>query len=431
MTSVQIGILGIIVLLVLIMLRIPVGLAMIMVSVLGYIMLSSLGPALAKVGGDLILITENYGLSVIPLFVVMGLFITKAGIAEDLYNAISDVIGNLRGGMAIATMGAAGVFGAVCGSATASASTISSIAIPEMRKHGYDTGFAASVAAVGSTLGILIPPSTTLVLYGVLTEESVGQCLVGGFLPGIMTMFMLMITTYLLVLRKPHLAPMVKERKPISFKRFKTVWPIPAIFLLSIGGIYGGIFTPTEAGAVGAFSSLLVGLLARRFTWQKFWDALSQSARITAMVFIMILGGTMFGYFLTRSLLPRTLTEYISGLDVHPYIIVLIILFIYTAMGFFMDELATLVIMTPIIYPIIISLGYSGVWFGVLTTMMLLSGLLTPPVGVVSLVVAAVTKIPATDVFRYQGYFWITLILAAAIVGAFPQIALLLPNMMY
>ncbi|MDY6826559.1 MAG: TRAP transporter large permease [Bacillota bacterium] len=432
MTSIEIGILGIIVMLVLLLIRVPVGIAMTIVAIVGNILLSSFWPALNKLGIDIILITQNYSFSVIPLFVLMGLFLSKANLGADLYEVINGLIGRFKGGMAIATIGAGAAFGAVCGSVVASVSTIAAVAVPEMRKYDYDTGFAAGVSAVGSTLGVVIPPSTALVVYGALTEESIGQVLIGGFLPGIMTMILLMITVYLVLLWKPKLAPAaITDKIPFPWKKIKYVWAIPLIFLLSIGGIYGGFFTPTEAGAVGAFLSLLFSVSIGRLKWPNFVDAIFSSVRITAMVFIILIGGKLFGAFLTRSLIPKALTDFIEGLHIAPFLIILFILLIYTVMGTFMDEMATLVIMTPIIYPIVMSLGYNGVWFGVMTIMMLLTGLLTPPVGVVSLVAASITKVPSMQVFAAQWPFWITLIISSVLVAAFPDIVLFLPSLMY
>lgn len=432
MSPIEIGIMGIVALLVLLMLRVPVGISMIVVATVGNILLSSPGPALAKLGSDVILAVQNYSLSVIPLFVLMGLFLTKANLGADLFEMINYFAGRRKGGMAIATIGAGAAFGAVCGSVVASVSTISTVAVPEMRKYKYDAGFAAGVTAVGSTLGVVIPPSTALVLYGVLTEESIGQVLIGGIVPGLVTMAILMITVVVVLLWKPGLAPdKITGKIPFPWKTLKYVWAVPIIFLISIGGIYLGFFTPTEAGSAGAFLSLIFAISTGKMKLPAFLDAVKSSVRISAMVFMILLGGVLFGAFLTRSLIPLRLSEFIGGLDIPPFFIILIILVIYTAMGPFMDEMATLVIMTPIVYPIIISLGYNGVWFGVMTIMMLLSGLLTPPVGIVSLVAAQISKIPAAKVFASQWPFWIALLLSCVLMAAVPQIITFLPNLMY
>lgn len=432
MTTIEIGIIGIIALVALLMLRVPVGISMIVVALIGNILLTSPGPALAKLGSDVVLVTQNYSLSVIPMFVAMGLFLTKANIGADLYEVLNYFVGRFKGGMAIATIGAGAAFGAVCGSVVASVSTISAVAVPEMRKYKYDPGFAAGVAAAGSTLGVVIPPSTALVVYGVLTEESIGQVLIGGILPGLITMLLLMLTVIIVLMWKPKLAPeKITDKIPFPKDKMKHVWAVPVIFLISIGGIYGGFFTPTEAGAVGAFLSLIFALVTRQMNWKIFLDAIKSTVRISAMVFLIFIGGTMFGAFLTRSMIPQVLSKFIVSLDVAPFVIMLLILVIYTIMGTFMDEMATLVIMTPIVYPIIISLGYNGVWFGVMTIMMLLSGFLTPPVGVVTLVASSITKIPSGKVFAAQWPFWIALLAACVLFAALPGIVLLLPNLMF
>ncbi|HPU01534.1 MAG: TRAP transporter large permease [Firmicutes bacterium] len=433
MTSIEVGILGIVLLLVLLIIRVPVGIAMIIAALAGNVILSAPGPALTKLGIDTILIAQNHSFSVIPFFVFMGMILARANIGADLYEVINGIIGRIRGGMAMATVGAGAAFGAVCGSCVASVTTIAAVAVPEMRKYKYDEGFAAGVTAVGSTLGIVIPPSTALVVYGALTEESIGQVLIGGILPGILTMILLMLTVTIVLKWKPALAPppVKGEKIPFPWEKLKYIWAVPLIFLLSMGGIYFGFFTPTEAGAVGAFLSLLFAVLMGRLKWREFVEAVEGTIRISAMVFIILIGGKMFGSFLTRSLIPMELVEFIQGLNVPPFFIIMIILLIYTLMGPIMDEMATLVIMTPIVYPIVTALGYNGIWFGVMTIMMLLTGLLTPPVGVVSLVASSVTKVPAMKVFMSQWPFWITLIIACVLMAIFPEIILILPRMMY
>jgi tripartite ATP-independent transporter DctM subunit len=432
MTPELIGVLGILLLFVLLALRVPVAIAMIGVSVLGYSLIVSPTGAFAKLGADSFINAKSYTLSVIPLFVLMGMFLSHAKLGSDLYQLFDALLWRVRGGMAMATIGSSALFSAVCGSAVATASTISSVAVTEMRKYKYDPGLAAGCAAVGGTLGILIPPSSSLVVYGALTEETIGGLLIAGILPGVMTAILLMITVHLILLRKPDLAPkVVKENQiKVTWSLIKYVWCIPLIFLISMGGIYAGAFTPTEAGAVGAFLSLAFALLLRRLNWQGFQSAISQSSRITAMTFLILIGGKMFGTFLTVSRIPIYLTNFLRGLDIAPFLVIMVIFLIYFVMGAFMDAMAILVIMTPIVYPIVLSLGYNGVWFGVMTMIMLLTGLLTPPVGVVSLIVASITKVPPAQVFRGVMPFWFTLIVAGIIITIFPQIVLFLPNVM-
>lgn len=427
-----IGLLGILLLFILLALRIPVAIAMIGVSVLGYAIIVSPTGAFAKLGADAFVNAKSYPLSVIPLFVLMGMFLFHAKLGSDLYKLFDALLGRMRGGMAMATIGSSALFSAVSGSAVATASTISSVAVSEMKHYRYNPGLAAGCAAVGGTLGILIPPSSSLVVYGAVTEETIGGLLIAGILPGIMTTVLLMITCYIIARLKPELAPVstVENRTKFSWNLVKYVWAIPVIFLISMGGIMAGVFTPTEAGAIGAFMSLVAALVLRRLDWPGFVGALSQASRITAMTFLILIGGKMFGTFLTISRIPIFLTTFLKGLDVSPFLVIMIIFAIYFALGAFMDAMAILVIMTPIVYPIVISLGYNGVWFGVMTMVMLLTALLTPPVGVVSLIVASISKVPPAEVFRGVIPFWLTLIVAGIILTIFPQIALFLPNLM-
>jgi tripartite ATP-independent transporter DctM subunit len=300
-----------------------------------------------------------------------------------------------------------------------------------MRKYNYHEGLAAGAAAAGGTLGILIPPSAALVLYGILTEEPIGKLLIGGFLPGLMTAAILMTAAHLVARFKPHLAPITERAERTAIlSEVRKIWAIPAIFGTSIGGLYGGVFTPTEAGAIGAFLSLIFTLMTRRLSWSSFVAALHQTARVTAVIFLIVVGGKMFGYFLTVTRIPLTLTTLISSLDVAPVVIVIILFALYFVMGALMDEIAILVIMTPIVYPLIIKLGYDGVWFGVLTIMMLLTGLLTPPVGLLSFIVSGLTDVPLNKVYAGVTPFWMALMVAILLVIIFPEIVLFLPRMM-
>lgn len=432
MPSEWVGVVGFVGLVVLLALRVPVGLAMIAVGTAGYAYLIDLGAALARLGSDAFAGAHSYGLSVIPLFVLMGLVLANARVADDLYAGLHALLGRVRGGLAVATIGASALFGAVSGSATASASTMATVATPQMRRYGYADTLAVGSTAVGGTLGILIPPSAILVLYGIVTEEPIGRILIAGIVPGVMTAALLMLAAHLLVRARPHLAPRQAARYPLPEVVTATarMWPVPLIFGASMGGIYGGIFTPTEAGAVGAFLALLFALVTRRISWRRFVDAVDGSVRLTAMIFLIVIGGKIFGYFLAVTGIPRALTTFVASLDVPPALVIAVIFLSYFALGTLMEELAILVIMTPIVYPVVIGLGYDGVWFGVLSIMMLLTGLLTPPVGLLSFVVSGITKVPLMTVFRGVTPFWMTLIVATALVIAFPPIVTFLPDLM-
>lgn len=433
MTPEIVGVLGFLALLVLLALRVQVGIAMLIVSLVGYSYVVTPDAAFARLGSDAFTGAATYSLSVIPLFVFMGLLLAQAALGKDLYALLDAMLWRLRGGLAMATIGASAIFGSVSGSAVASASTMSVVATPEMRRYRYDPGLAAACTAVGGTLGALIPPSAVLVLYGILTEEPIGRILIGGILPGIMTTLVLMATAWLVVWRRPHLAPEVdrSNREGTSILRLAgRVWAVPVIFGLSMGGLYFGVFTPTEAGAVGAGLALLYGVLTRRLTWSTFWVATSQTVLVSAVIFLVVVASRMYGFFLSVTGIPRSLGEFIDGLDVAPFLVIAVIFLIYFALGALMDEIAILVIMTPMMYPIVIGLGYDGVWFGVVSIMMLLSGLLTPPVGLIAYVVSSITKIPVAQVFRAVAPFWVGLIVAVALAVAFPEIVMFLPDLM-
>jgi tripartite ATP-independent transporter DctM subunit len=426
-----VGLLGMVALVVLLFMRVPVAIAMIGVGLVGYALITNWTAALTRLGSDAFFAASLYSLSVIPLFVFMGLILAAAALGEDVYKAIDAFLWRLRGGLGVATIGASAMFGAVSGSAVASATTMSVVAVPEMRRFDYDDGFAAGTAAVGGTLGILIPPSAILVLYGVLTEEPIGQVLIGGIIPGIICTVLLMITAYLVVRARPHYAPRPAEAPDLSrWRAVRLVWAVPVIFGISMGGIYFGIFTPTEAGAAGAFLSLAYAVVTRRMTWAGFIGALNRTIRTTAFIFMLVIGGQIFGFFLSLSRIPIELGIYINTLEIAPWIIVTLIFVVYFILGALMDEIAILVIMTPIMYPVIIGLGYSGVWFGVLTIMMLLTGLLMPPVGLLCFVVSGVTKIPLKDVYR--GIFPFVGALAVAIMAVIflPDLVTWLPDLM-
>jgi tripartite ATP-independent transporter DctM subunit len=431
MTPEVVGLIGFAAMLVLLGLKVPVGIAMIAVSIVGYAYIIRPAAALARLGSDPFTSVTSYAFSVIPLFILMGLFLANAKLGTDLFSFGNALLGRLRGGMAMATIGAGALFSSVCGSSIATASTIATVTVPEMRKYDYDEGLAAGAAAAGGTLGILIPPSAALVLYGILTEEPIGKLLIAGFLPGIMTAGILMIAAHLVVRFKPRLAPIsARGERPAIGPALRKTWAVPVIFASSIGGLYGGVFTPTEGGAIGAFLSLVFAVMTGRLSWSSFVSALHQTTRITAVIFLIVVGGKMFGYFLTVTRVPLVITTTISALDVPPFAVIFVLFALYFVMGALMDEIAILVIMTPIVYPLIIKLGYDGVWFGVLTIMMLLTGLLTPPVGLLSFIVSGLTNVPLNKVYAGVTPFWIALVVAISLVIIFPDIALFLPRMM-
>ncbi len=429
MSPEQIGLVGIIILLILIFLRLPVAFALMIVGVAGYGIIRSPEAALSKLGTDMFASVYSYTLSVIPMFVLMGLILGNAGLGRDLFRAFNAWLGHIRGGLAIASVISCAAFAAVSGSVIATTATISAVAVPEMRDHNYKDSLAVGSVTAGSTLGILIPPSSILIVYGVLTEESIGQLLIAGILPGLLTAILLAFTVWLQVLINPNLAPSsplspVKER----LESLKYVWPVPLIFVATMGGIYLGVFTPTEGGAMGAFLALVFCLLYRRLSKSAFSTSIKETCEIVAMLMVIIIGGILFGHFLSISRIPMFMREFM--LDYPPLLLIMAIFACYFVAGFFMDELATLIIFTSLFYPLVIAAGYDGIWYGIVSILMILIGFLTPPVGVVCLVAAGITKIKVETVFRGVIPFWIALIVATFIVILFPEVATYLPGLM-
>ncbi len=349
---------GFAVMLLLIALRVPVAIAMMVVAVAGYSYIVNPDAALARMGADAFRSASVYSLSVIPLFIFMGMLLANAGLGRDIYRALDRMLWRMRGGLAVATLAASAVFASVNGSTIAAASTMAAVAVPEMRRYRYDDGFAAACAAVGGTLGALIPPSALLVLYGVLTQEPIGRVLIAGIIPGVVTAILLMAAAYILVRLRPRLAPQAVERPDLAVSRaIRLVWPAPVIFAITMGGIYGGVFTPTESGAAGAFLALLYGIFTRRLEWSRFAAAVNNSIRTSALIFLVMIAGQMFGFFLTVTRIPMWLGRTVTQLDLPAPLVVVVVFLIYFVLGAIMDEIAILVIMTPMMYPIVIGLG--------------------------------------------------------------------------
>ncbi len=424
-----IGLLGVIVLLILIMLKVPIGFSMLAVGVVGYGIIIGPTAALAKLGTDLFNNAHSYNLSVIPMFTLMGMFIGCAGMGKDLFNAFNAWFGHIRGGLAIAAVVTCAAFAAVSGSVIATTATIAVIAVPEMKRMNYADSLAAGSVASGSTLGILIPPSSVLIIYGVLTEESIGQLLIAGIVPGIITAILMSITAYLMVRIKPELAPGSKK-VPLKerFASLKPIWPIPAIFILTMGGIYLGIFTPTEGGAIGAFLALVFSLIRRRLDWKSFGKAFYDTVKVGGMLMIIMIGGVIFGNFISVSRIPAFLSVHMANMP--PALLLLTIFAAYFVSGFVMDAMACLIIFTSLFYPLIIRAGYNGIWYGIITILMILIGFLTPPVGVVSVVTSGITKIKLETVFKGTIPFWFALIASTALMMLFPDIVTFLPKFM-
>jgi tripartite ATP-independent transporter DctM subunit len=431
MNTVLIGVLSFVLLLILVFLHMPISIVMVVVGTIGYALVVNSQAALVKLGTDTFNNAAVYTLSVIPMFLLMGLFLGTSGLARRLFDAFNAWLGHVRGGLAIASITACAFFSAVSGSNIGTAATIGKVAVPEMRTHKYKDTLAAGCVAAGGTLGILIPPSSLMIVYGALTEESIGKLLIAGILPGIVTAVLLAFTAWLQVRINPSLAPTGKSAPfDIKMQTLKAIWPVPVIFIISMGGIWLGVFTATEGGAIGAFLSLLYALITKQLSKKGLNSALEETANVTAMIFLVIIGGTLYGHFLTATRIPLIMKEYIVALNLSPLMLIGLVFLVYFVAGFVMDAMAIIVIFTNLFYPLVTSAGFNGIWFGVITILLCNIGFITPPVGPVSMVTASATETPVEAVFKGVTPFWFALIAATAILIAFPAIATYLPNMM-
>lgn len=428
-----IGFLGIIAILILFFLKIPVAISLIIVSLLGTTLIRGWDVAFAQLGRTPFDTSSNYSLSVIPLFILMGMILSYTGIGKDLYRMVDSWVGHLRGGLAMATIGTAAIFSSISGSLNATTATVAKIALPEMEKYNYKKGLSTSSVAAGGTLGILIPPSVILILYGILTREPIGALLISGIIPGILQIIIFIITIYILVRKDPSIAP-PREGKASNAEKLSTlknIWPFIGLFIVSIGGIYLGVFTPTEAAGIGAFGALLFAFISRKLTWQRLKDSLNESVRLTAFIFFILIGANLFGQFLAISRIPVMLTTYVGNLDLNRYIILVGILVVLLVLGCFIESLALIVITLPILHPIITELGFNGIWFGVIMIMVINIGALTPPLGISVYVIKGVARdIPLQTIFRGVVPMIIAMLVCVAILIIFPQIVTVLPDLM-
>ena len=426
------GLLGLAGLFLLLALRMPVGIAMMLVGLLGFGALNGWGPALAMLGGEPFVIATNYELIVIPLFVLMGNFATVSGMSRDLYAAAYVWFGHWRGGLASATIAACAGFAALSGSSVAAAVTMGKVALPEMRAYRYDPRLATGAIAAGGTLGILIPPSTGFVIYAILTEESIGRLFLAGVFPGLLLTALFILSIFVQTRFRPRLGP-PGPASPIR-DRIRAVRQASAmigIVALTIGGIYAGLFTPTEAAGVGAFLSLLLALVRGRLSWGSLSSLSLESVRTTALVFLILVGAHIFNPFLALTHIPTDLAELLVGMELPRLAVLAILLASYIVLGMFLEGFAMLVLTLPIVHPIILTLGYDPIWFGVVMVIVLEMGLISPPVGVNVFVVKGIAEdVPMTQIFAGILPFWIAMAACLAILVAFPDIALFLPDTM-
>lgn len=425
MSAALIGAICIAGMLVMIALRAPVALAMAATGFVGFGLIVSFDAAFAILDAGPFETLSNYSFSPIPMFILMGVLASKARMSAELFSGARALFGGWRGGMALAAVSSCGVFSAISGSSLATAASMARVALPEMRKHGYASSLATGTLAAGGTLGIMIPPSIALLLYALITEQSVGAMFIAGILPGILGLLLYCAAIAVVVLIRPGIA---QPGTPTTLKEkvfgLKGLVPFGLIFAVIIGGIYGGLFTPSEAAAFGAAGAFLIAWF-RGMTWQDFRDAIEETLFLSAMIFFMIIGAEIFGYFLSVSRISFSLTEFVVGLDLPAYAILLWVLLLYMLLGCVMDSIAMLLLTVPVVFPVIAAAGFDPVWFGIVTVITVELGLITPPVGMNVFVIKTVAPdVPIGQIFRGVLPFVLSDIVRLALLILFPGLAL-------
>jgi len=426
------SLIGFAAILILAFLRMPLGFALGLVGAVGFAELSSYRAAISNAGRLVIDAGQNYGLSVLPMFILMGLLVERGGMAKELYRAAYVFLGHRRGGLAMSTIVACGLFSAICGSSLATAATMSKVSMPEMRRYKYHDTLATASIAAGGTLGILIPPSVILVIYGLMTEESVGQLFVAGILPGILGVLLYIGAVLFVVTRNPDAGP-AGDRTSWTDRllALKDVWATLGLFIFVIGGIYTGLFTPTEAAGTGAGGAMLLTWMRGALNFRTLMDVLLEAASTTAKLFTVLFGALIFSNFVNRAGLPDALISIVTSFDVSPLGVIFIILLIYLALGCVFESLSMILLTVPIFAPLVESLGFDLVWFGILVVVVTEISLITPPIGLNVFVLKGVLRdVSIQTIFKGVTPFWCADILRLIILALVPSIALLLPSMM-
>lgn len=431
MSEVTVGLLTLIITLVLFLTGIELAYAMIIMGFLGFGYLISWNAASNLLAKDIYDVFNSYGFTVIPLFVLMGQISFNSGIAKRLFDAAHKFIGHIPGGLAMATVGGATVFKAICGSSPATSATFAFVAVPEMDRFNYDRRLSTGVVATVGTLGILLPPSVTLIIYGIITDLSIVRLFLAGIFPGLLIAFFFIVVIYGWCKINPALGP--KSEKYTWAERLKTVpevLVVMVIFFLIIGGILYGFFTPTEAGSVGTFLVLLLSLLRRDMNIKDFLKSTSESIRTACMVMMLIVGSTVLGHFITITKIPMITADWIIGLNMPSWLVMIFISLIYLIGGSFIDDLAFLILATPIFYPAIIKLGYDPLWFGIMIGITVMIGVVIPPMAICVFVVKQITKTPFKVVYAGVYPFLISLLVGGIILFFFPGLATWLPSVL-
>ena len=430
MSPILIGSIGIIVLLIFFAIGMPMAFSMALVGVAGFAYMVSPDAALNLLPRDIFDQFTSYPLSVIPMFVMMGCYAFASGIGRKLFNTAYVILGRLPGGLSIAAIAASTAFGAVCGSTAATTATIGKVALPEMKKYNYNDVFATGTVAVAGGLGIMIPPSTAFIVYGILTEQSIGKLYISGIIPGIILAILFIATVLLWCRRDPAAGPPGPSTSWIQkLKSLIGVTDGVVLFLVTMGGLFAGWFTPTQAGAIGSVGALIIGIITRELTWQKFLEATRDGLRISCMILLLIAGATIFSHFITRTTMPAVLAEAVGSLAVPPLVVMILILIFYFILGTFLDAMAVIVLAIPILYPMIINLGYDPIWFGVMVTLLSMTAVVTPPDGVNVYVVKGIARdVPIETIFKGTIPYLVPFSIATILLLAFPQLATFLPR---
>ncbi|MFC3230447.1 TRAP transporter large permease [Marinibaculum pumilum] len=422
------------VMLALIFLRVPIAFAMGLVGFFGFaFLLDNYGAALAMVRAVTYETGSEYNLSIVPMFILMGNLVSRSGMSQELYRAAYSFLGHRSGGLAMSTVVACGGFSAICGSSLATAATMSKVAMPEMKKYGYDPSLAAGSIAAGGTLGILIPPSVILVIYGILTEQDIASLFAAGILPGILGVLLYMAAVRFTTWRNPAAGP-PGEKTPWGerARALLGVWGVLVLFLVVLGAIYTGYATPTESAAVGAFGALVLALLRRSLTWRSFLDVLYESAATTAMLFVILIGALIFANFINMTGMAQELTSFALSLEMAPIFVIFFLVVVYLVLGCVLESLSMILLTVPVFYPLVDGLGYDLVWFGIMVVVVTEISLITPPVGLNVFVLRSVLpEVGTGTIFRGVTPFWCADIVRLAIIILIPGLSLWLPSLFY
>lgn len=423
------GLLGFAAMFALMLLRVPIAVSMGLVGLVGLGLLRSWPAAMSSSAGEFIDIGA-YTLSVVPLFVLMGNFVTRAGMSRDLYQAAYAFVGHKRGGLALSTIAACAGFGAICGSSIATTATMARVAMPEMRRFNYNPAFAAGSICAGATLGILIPPSVILVIYGIMTEQSIGALFAAGVLPGLVATSFYLLASMWVTRRHPDYGPPGERASWAErWAALRKVWGVLLLFAIVMGGMYGGFFTPTEAAGVGAMGGFLFALARRALSWQGLREVLVESSRTTAMLFTIVIGASLFANFLNFTDLPHALRDFVLQFNLHPIVVILAICAIYVVLGTAMESLSMMLLTVPVFFPLVTSLGFDPVWFGIIVVCVIEISLITPPVGMNIFVLSSVLPdVKTSTIWRGVMPFIAADLLRMGVLIAFPAISLFLPH---